>query len=120
MPALAVADDIRIFYSEHGSGPHVLLLHGWACDGSDWCWLAADVAADHRVIIVDQRGHGMSTPTAGPYGAQILAGDAARVLNHLAIDQAVVVGHSMGTIVASALAVKYPHMVSALVLADPV
>ena len=119
MPQLEVADGIEVHYSDHGSGPALLMLHGWGCDGSDWIWLASDFAVDHRVILIDQRGHGRSTPTAGPYGAKILADDAARLLRHLAIDRAVVVGHSMGGLVASALAVEHPGMVSALVLVDP-
>jgi pimeloyl-ACP methyl ester carboxylesterase len=119
MPVVAVAGNVEIFYSEHGSGPTVLLLHGWTCDGADWSWLAADLAVDHRVVIVDLRGHGRSTQTVDPYGAQVLAEDVARVLRHLAIDRAVVVGHSMGAIVASTLAVEFPNMVSALVLIDP-
>ena len=119
MPQLAVADDVEIFYSDHGSGPAVLMLHGWACDGSDWIWLATDLAADHRVIVVDHRGHRRSTPTAGPYGPKVLADDAVKLLRHLSIDRAVVVGHSMGGLVASVLAVEYPDMVTALVLVDP-
>lgn len=119
MPQLTVDRDTEIYYSDHGSGPTVLMLHGWACDGDDWVWLASDFAADHRVILVDQRGHGRSTPTAGPYSAKVLADDAAKLLRHLAIDSAVVVGHSMGGLVASALAVEYPEMVTALVLVDP-
>jgi pimeloyl-ACP methyl ester carboxylesterase len=119
MPQLAVADDVEIFYSDHGSGPAVLMLHGFGCDGSDWVWLATDLAADHRVVVVDQRGHGRSTPTPGPYGPKVLADDAARVLRHLSIESAVVVGHSMGTVVASALAVERPDLVAALILADP-
>jgi pimeloyl-ACP methyl ester carboxylesterase len=100
MPVVAVAGNVEIFYSEHGRGPTVLLLDGWTCDGADWSWLAADLAVDHRVVIVDLRGHGRSTQTVDPYGAQVLAEDVARVLRHLVIDRAVVVGHSMGTIVA--------------------
>lgn len=119
MPHVAVAEDVEIFYSDHGSGPAVLMLHGKGCDGSDWSWLAADFAADHRVIVVDQRGHGRSTLNGGPYDAKSLAGDAAKVLRHLSIESAVVIGHSLGGLVASALAVERPDMVTALVLIDP-
>ncbi len=119
MPVIAVADNVEIFYSEHGNGPTVLMLHGWTCDGADWSWLAADLAIDHRVVIVDLRGHGRSTQMVDPFGARVLAEDTARVLRHLAIDRAVVVGHSMGAIVASAFTVEFPNMVSALVLIDP-
>ncbi|PRC61155.1 alpha/beta hydrolase, partial [Mycobacterium sp. ITM-2017-0098] len=51
-PVVAVApppvDDGEIFYTEHGDGPAVLLVHGWGCDGNDWSWLASDLSADHR------------------------------------------------------------------------
>jgi pimeloyl-ACP methyl ester carboxylesterase len=119
MPHVAVDDDVEIFYTEHGSGPTALLLHGIGCDGDDWSWLATDLATDHRVIIVDQRGHGRSTPTAGPYDAKTLADDAAKVLRHLSIESAVVIGHSLGGLVASTLAVEWPNLVTALVLVDP-
>jgi pimeloyl-ACP methyl ester carboxylesterase len=119
MPHLAVADDTEIFYSDDGSGPAVLMLHGIAGDGGDWSWLATDLAADHRVVVVDHRGHGRSTANAGPYDARTLAGDAAKVLRHLSIENAVVVGHSLGGLVASALAVEWPDIVTALVLVDP-
>jgi pimeloyl-ACP methyl ester carboxylesterase len=120
VPHLRVDEAIEIHYSDDGHGPAVLLLHGWGCDGNDWSWLAADLMADHRVIIVDHRGHGRSTSTVTVFGAKVLAQDAAVLLRHLSIDTAIVIGHSMGTIVASALAVEHPDLVSALVLADPV
>ena len=119
MPMALVADNVELFYSDHGQGPPVLMLHGWTCDGADWSWLASDLAVDHRVVVVDLRGHGRSTRTVDPYGAQVLANDMVRVLQHLSIERVVVVGHSMGTTVASALAVEYPDTVSALVLIDP-
>ena len=71
MPVIAVADNVEIFYSEHGNGPTVLILHGWTCDGADWSWLAADLAIDHRVVIVDLRGHGRSTQMVDPFGTAV-------------------------------------------------
>jgi pimeloyl-ACP methyl ester carboxylesterase len=118
MPTVSV-DDGEIFYTEHGSGPAVLLVHGWGCDGNDWSWLAADLAADHRVVIVDLRGHGRSSAGVDRYGPQVLAEDLAAVLDHLVIPRAVVVGHSMGGYVASVLSIEFPEKVSALVVIDP-
>ena len=119
MSLLTVEEGIELHYSDDGHGPVVLLLHGWACDGSDWSWLAVDLAADHRVIIPDHRGHGRSTPTTARFGAKVLAADAEALLERLSIEHAVVVGHSMGTLVASALAVERPDLVTALILIDP-
>lgn len=118
MPTVPV-DDGDIFYTEHGAGPAVLLVHGWACDGSDWSWLASDLAADHRVVVIDLRGHGRSTAGVDRYGPRVLAEDMAAVLDRLGIDRAVVVGHSMGGYAASAFSVEFSDRVSALVLIDP-
>lgn len=119
MSYVAVGDGVDIFFTEHGSGPAVLMLHGWGCDGSDWIWLATDLASDHRVVVVDLRAHGRSGAGPAAAGPKTLADDAAQVLRHLRIDRAVVVAHSLGTLAASALAVEYPAMVTAAVLADP-
>ena len=81
MPMALVADNVELFYSDHGQGPPVLMLHGWTCDGADWSWLAGDLTVDHRVVVVDFRGHGRSTRTVDPYGAQVLANDMVRVLH---------------------------------------
>ena len=119
MTIVAVSDDVEVFYSDHGCGPSLLMLHGWTCDGADWSWLASDLAVDHRVVVPDLRGHGRSTRTVDRYGALRLVDDMVELLRHLAIERAVVVGHSMGATVASVMAVEYPDMVSALVLIDP-
>jgi pimeloyl-ACP methyl ester carboxylesterase len=101
-------------------GPPVLLLRGWTCDGNDWAWLSSDLEVVHRVIVADHRGHGRSSIVDGPYGAIPMAHDAATLLSELQLTSAVMVGHSMGTLVASALTVEHPARVRALVLVDPV
>jgi pimeloyl-ACP methyl ester carboxylesterase len=120
MPWFDVDADLKLFYTDEGSGPGVLLLHGWTCDGSDWAWLATDLAVDHRVVVVDHRGHGRSSVVDGPYGAKPMAADAAALLRHLGMEDVVAVGHSMGTLVACALAVEAPSLIRALALVDPV
>lgn len=119
MPYLELEPGRFIFYTDEGSGTAVLYLHGMTCDGSDWAWLASDLSADHRSIVIDHRGHGRSTPTER-YSTRLFADDAAAVLDGLGIGSAIVVGHSMGGGVASALAVQRPDLVAALLLVDPV
>lgn len=109
-----------MFYSDAGHGPAVLLLHGWTCEGSDWAWLARDLERDHRVIVPDQRGHGRSGFGDGDFTPSAFAGDAAALLRHLGIGGAAVIGHSLGSIIGSALAAEDPGLVSRLVLVDPV
>jgi pimeloyl-ACP methyl ester carboxylesterase len=115
-----VSDGTRLFYTDTGQGRPVLLLHGWTCDGTDWSWQAPELERRYRVLIVDQRGHGHSDAPQGSYRPQVLADDAAALLEAVAPGQAAVVfGHSMGGVVASALAVRHPELVAGLVLVDP-
>ena len=93
MPHHVVDSGVDLFYTDTGSGPPVLLLHGWTCDGTDWAWLESDLEVDHRVINVDHRGHGRSSVVDGPYGAKPMAHDAADLLRHLEVDDVIVVGH---------------------------
>jgi pimeloyl-ACP methyl ester carboxylesterase len=108
-----------LFYYEQGSGPAMLMIHGWACDGADWSWLAAEMSADHRCVLLDNRGHGRSAPNPGGYNPVLFAADAARVIESLGLAPAVVVGHSLGGVIASALAIERPELLRALVLVDP-
>lgn len=120
MPHLQLPD-VDLFYTEQGSGPTVLLLHGWGCDSHDWSWQIPALLTEYRVIASDHRGHGRSSVPGSNYGPQTLANDAARLLRAVSEGEpAIVVGHSLGTVVASVLAVEHPDLVRALVLVDPV
>ncbi len=115
-----VPDGTRLFYTDAGHGRPVLMLHGWTCDGTDWSWQAPELEQRYRVLVVDQRGHGRSDAPRGSYRPQVLADDAAAFLQAVVPGQAAVVfGHSMGGLVASALAVRHPELVAGLVLVDP-
>jgi pimeloyl-ACP methyl ester carboxylesterase len=119
MPYIHLADGGRLFSTEEGDGRPVLLIHGWSCDGSDWAWLQSDLARDHRTIAIDNRGHGRSS-LSETYSPAAFAADAAEVIEQLGLGPTLVIGHSMGTIIASALAIDRPELVSGLVLIDPV
>lgn len=114
-------DDAAIFYTDEGSGPPVLLLHGWSCDSHDWSF-QIPVLLDHgfRVIALDHRGHGRSSAPEGSYSLFTIAADAAALLEHLGTEPVVLIGHSMGSIVASVLTVEYPQAVKALVVVQPI
>lgn len=95
------ADGSRIHAELYGpeDAPAVVLAHGWTCNTHFWAAQIRDLAADHRVIAYDQRGHGL-TPEPGPggYSVDALADDLEAVLAAtLARGQkAVLAGHSMG------------------------
>jgi pimeloyl-ACP methyl ester carboxylesterase len=104
-------------YVEAGDpdGPPVLLIHGYTDNSRSWSLLAPHLAG-RRLIAVDLRGHGMSGAPACCYGIDTLADDMHRFLDALGITQADVVGHSLGSMTALALAVFHPERVNRLVL----
>ncbi|NGN68785.1 alpha/beta hydrolase [Streptomyces sp. A7024] len=103
-------DGARINIEIHGpqDAPVVVLAHGWTCSTAFWAPVIRDLAADHRVIAYDQRGHGRSPAASSPggYSTTALADDLGAVLDAALEpgEQAVIVGHSMGamTIIAAA------------------
>ncbi|WP_433326592.1 alpha/beta fold hydrolase [Spirillospora sp. CA-294931] len=121
MPFADLAD-VRLFFTddgEDGARP-LLLVHGYGADSHDWAFhIPGLVAAGHRVVAPDLRGHGYSSAPAEGYRPRELASDLVALLDHLGIDRVTAIGHSMGTMVVSALAVEHPARVRALVCVDP-
>ncbi|MFF9481274.1 alpha/beta fold hydrolase [Streptomyces sp. NPDC014733] len=104
-----VSGGARLHTEIHGpeGAPAVVLAHGWTCSTAFWAPVVRDLAADHRVIVYDQRGHGRSpAPGPGGYSTTALADDLVAVLEATLApgERAVVGGHSMGgmTIMAAA------------------
>ncbi|MBV7536671.1 alpha/beta hydrolase [Duganella sp. sic0402] len=114
-------DGVRLHYFSKGQGPTVVLLHGNGVLAEDFlhAGLFDQLAENHRVIAFDRPGFGYSdrprttlwTPAAQ---AELLAA----ALEQLDVRQAVVLGHSWGTLVAISLAIQQPQLVSGLVLAS--
>jgi 3-oxoadipate enol-lactonase len=77
-----------------------------------------EFSRDHKVIVFDYRGTGKSSKTVQQYSIKLFAEDAAAILDHLALDQAIVCGHSMGGVVAQLLALDHPKKVKKLILAS--
>ncbi|MCK9926888.1 alpha/beta hydrolase [Frankia sp. Mgl5] len=102
--------------------PPLVLVHGWCCDSHDWNFQIPAFLRRHRVIAVDLRGHGRSTGSKG-LRPRILAADIAALLRELGVTASnrgvVAVGHSLGAMVASALAVEHPDLVRAVVAVEP-
>ncbi|MSU92260.1 3-oxoadipate enol-lactonase [Rhodobacteraceae bacterium 2CG4] len=111
---------IELHYTEDGApdGPPVLLLHALGLDHRVWDPLLPHLPPDLRLIRCDLRGHGRSTVPPAPYGMQALVHDAAGLLDALGVSDAVVVGLSLGGLVAQGLAAERPDLVAALVLSN--
>jgi non-heme chloroperoxidase len=89
---------IRIYYEDHGSGPPVVLVHGYALNGHSWeKQEAALLAAGHRVITYDRRGFGASSRPSTGYDFGTLATDLHVLLSTLDLHEAVLAGSGMGT-----------------------
>jgi pimeloyl-ACP methyl ester carboxylesterase len=118
--AFADLGDVQLFYTDEGTGdPPMVFVHGYTCDSHDWIWQLPHFAAERRVIALDLRGHGRSSTPGGGFEPQVFAADVARLVEHLGCGPVVAVGHSLGALVVSALAVEHPEMVRALVAVDP-
>jgi pimeloyl-ACP methyl ester carboxylesterase len=116
----ATVGDVRLFYTESGDGvPPLLFVHGWCCDSHDWSWQLDALAQDHRVIAADLRGHGRSSVPADGFDPRTFAADLVGLLDLLGTGRVVAVGHSLGGLVVSALAVEHPDQVLGVVAVDP-
>jgi len=95
-------DGTRLFFGVRGEGPAIVLNDGIGCDGFVWRYLHPHLAERHRVIHWHYRGHGRSGPPADParLNVEALARDLCVVLDHLEVQERVLLGHSMGTQVA--------------------
>src|SRR5271157_5934744 len=101
-------DGATIHVRVGGKGPAVVLLHGFGDTGDMWAPLAVDLARDHTVVVPDLRGMGLSSKPSGGYEKRTQAADIRFVLAKLGLDQAAVIGHDIGTMVAYAYAARYP------------
>lgn len=100
----------------------ILLLHGKNFNGAYWRETAKALSAQgFRVIIPDQIGFGKSSkPVAIQYSFQLLAQNTKAILDSLQINKAIVLGHSMGGMVATRFTLMYPQIVEKLILEDPI
>ena len=113
-----VSDGVDIFVRYGGTGPAVLLIHGYAENSDSWAPLARDLMKDHTVIVPDLRGIGRSSKPAGGYDKKTQAGDMRAVVTGLGYDRTPVVAHDIGNMVAYAYAATYPDKVERLVVMD--
>jgi 3-oxoadipate enol-lactonase len=89
-----LASSELVYFTERGSGPSLLLVHGLMVNGEMFAPVIEHLATRHRVTVPDLRGHGRSRGLPPPYNAAQLASDLARLLDHLDIDSTAVLGYS--------------------------
>lgn len=113
-------DGVNIYYEDHGSGPAVLLSHGYSATARMWEGQVAALKDRYRVVTWDMRGHGQSDSPddATAYSEAATCDDMAAILRELGIEKAVIGGLSLGGYMSLAFNLAHPEMVNALMLFD--
>lgn len=116
------ANGLDVAYHRTGANngkPPLLLLHGYTDNGLCWTAVARHFEPDYDVIMPDARGHGQTRGPVENMAVDLLAADAAALIEALNLNRPAVLGHSMGGMQALALAANHPDLVRAAVLEDP-
>jgi pimeloyl-ACP methyl ester carboxylesterase len=116
----APVNGLRMYYEIYGSGQPLVLLHGGMTTVEDFGFVVPTLAKTRQVIAFERQGHGHTADIDRPFSLEQWADDTAALLQHLNIEQADILGYSTGGSVALAFALRYPKMVSKLVLASAI
>ena len=114
---------VEIAYEVWGQGPPILLIHGFASNRfvnwRDTGWVKVLTEAGYQVIALDNRGHGESEKLydSAQFSAPMMADDARRLLDHLGIAHAAVMGYSMGARITAFLTMQHPERVRCAIFA---
>lgn len=108
--------DISIYYETRGSGEPLLLISGLGADNSSWLGVVRELSEHFMTIVIDNRGSGRSDVPDNKYTISDMAEDVVNLLDHLKIEKAHVIGHSMGGYIAQEYAITYPARVNKLIL----
>lgn len=107
--ACLMSDGTSLHYRDVGTGPVVLLVHGWAASGDFFDTLVDHLAGDFRVVIPDLRAHGATPAGPGPLDIELLASDMQALIEALDLTRITALGWSMGATVLWDMIVRYGH-----------
>ncbi|WP_027910301.1 alpha/beta fold hydrolase [Pseudomonas sp. URMO17WK12:I4] len=108
----------RLYFEEHGAGSPMLLVHGLGSSTLDWELQIPVLAAHHRVVALDVRGHGRSDKARQRYRIADFAGDVAALIEHLQLPPVHLVGISMGGMIGFQLGVDQPQLLRSLTIVN--
>ena len=114
----APVNGINLYYETHGTGDPLVILHGGFGTAETFAPLAAmpSLADNHQVIVVELQGHGHTADIDRPLSFEYMADDIAALIKHLGLDNAGVLGYSLGGGVAIQTAIRHPELVRKLVI----
>ncbi len=107
---------INLYYEEHGKGTPLMLIAGLASDSQSWLPIVKKLSQQYRVILLDNRGSGRTTPQDAETSIHTMADDCIALIKHLDLTSVHLLGHSMGGFIALDCAIRYPSYVSKLIL----
>ena len=114
-------DGTEIAYSVSGNGPKTLLfVHGWTRTSADWADQAAIFADGYQTVVLDLAGHGSSGADREEWSVKNFSRDVVAVIDQLKVDDVIVVGHSMGGLVAMEMARSASDKISGVVIVDEI
>jgi len=97
MNTVTTKDGVQIFYKDWGQGQPIVFHHGWPLSSDDWdAQMLFFLNHGYRVVGIDRRGHGRSSQVSGGHDMDHYAADAAAVVEHLDLRNAIHIGHSTG------------------------
>jgi pimeloyl-ACP methyl ester carboxylesterase len=102
---------VNVYYESHGQGVPVTFLHPFSTNGYIWYFQIFPFAQTNQCVVIDERGHGRSDKPQQGYAIQEMAKDVAAVLDELKIDKTVLVGNSIGGMIAMQFNLDYPARV---------
>jgi pimeloyl-ACP methyl ester carboxylesterase len=113
-------DGVGIYYEVHGSGPTLLLTHGYSSTSAMWQGQIAALSKHHKLVLWDMRGHGQSDYPEDPaaYSEALTVADMAALLDEVGVDNAIVGGLSLGGYMSLAFYRTHPERVRALLIID--
>jgi pimeloyl-ACP methyl ester carboxylesterase len=111
-------DGATIYVRVGGTGPAVVMLHGFGDTGDMWAPLANALIKDHTVIVPDLRGMGLSSLPASGYDKKTQGQDIAAVMDKLGVQKADLVTHDIGNMVGYALAAQFPDRITKWAIID--
>jgi pimeloyl-ACP methyl ester carboxylesterase len=114
---IAKANGININYKVEGHGDPLVMIMGFSSGRSQWSSQIPFFKKYYKVVTFDNRGVGKSDKPEGSYSTKMMADDTVKLMDHLEIKKARIIGASMGGMIAQELAINYPKRVSKLVLA---
>ncbi|MEO8028282.1 MAG: alpha/beta hydrolase [Bryobacteraceae bacterium] len=114
----ANSNGVKIHYATMGSGPLIVMIHGFPDFWYTWRDQMAGLADQYQVVAIDQRGYNLSDKPAGVenYDMKLLVGDVVAVIKSLGKEKAIVVGHDWGGMVAWQTALNVPQVVDKLII----